>query len=876
MRRSPRRPLLALALAIIVLLVVASMPPSSLARPLGPAGAASAGSSGSTGADPSMAAAGEPADGPEIDTEVEREIARTGRARTVVTLNAAHSPARSGDDRQQRAASRSAVRALLASLPSGSAAATGEPDTLPVVAVTIDGQALGALRRSKVVAAVEADTTLRPTSLASSTVVGTPTAVASGWTGAGGTVAVLDSGVDSSHPFLRRGTTSRTIAEACFSTTTTVSLSSCPGGRPMGVGDAPRPGAGQPCDLTLSRMCDHGTSVAGIAVGGDGRTLPSGIAPGASIVSVKIFGHDAADPSRIGASLSDVNLALQWLYNRRADLPGLSAVNLSIAGGRFTGPCTRSSVQAFIHQLATVGIATIVAAGNDGYDDAVGMPACAPDAVAVASMDDATAARSPWSNISPKVALFAPGERITTAHTGGGYLSASGTSVAAPAIAGAWAVVHQRFPDMTVTEELDQLRSNGIGLITDTSIGRYDLPMVRVDLALRPPAGTATENGTLTTVTPARLMDTRALPTIDRLFSDTGAVRGGETRRVRVTGRGYVPSTGVASVSLNVTIADPTEAGYLTVFGADAQRPNASNLNFTPGSLSSNMVLVPVGADGTIAVFNSAGATQVIVDVLGWFPDAGVFRPLAPARLMDTRDLPTIDGLARSTGAFAPGESRALRITGRGGVPATGVGAVALNVTVAGATAAGYVTVHPNGTPTPTASTLDFGPSQIVPNTVIVPVDALGRVRLFNFSGRTDLAVDVMGWFPTSAAFGPLPPARLLDTRALPTIDGRFSGTGAIAGGGRLDLPVTGRGGVPATGVAAVAINVTVDRPTADGFVTVFPAGIALPATSTVNFAAGVTLANATIVPVGADGRISIYNFRGPTDVVVDVLGWFR
>jgi len=86
-------------------------------------------------------------------------------------------------------------------------------------------------------------------------------------------------------------------------------------------------------------------------------------------------------------------------------------------------------------------------------------------------------------------------------------------------------------------------------------------------------------------------------------------------------------------------------------------------------------------------------------------------------------------------------------VLNRGGVPASGVGAVALNVTVAGATAAGYVTAWPTGSGRPLASNLNFVPGQLVPNMVIARVGSGGKVSLFNSSGNTQLVVDVVGWF---------------------------------------------------------------------------------------------------------------------------------
>ena len=868
-RRTGRVLLLTIVLAIVLAIVVFELPSSPPA--LDAAGAEPATQSAAETIPPSQP----PSSSPDVDPTTRSDVRDRGRAQVIVTLRAAVS----GDDATRSAQTGAAARSLLDTLPPGSFDEVEQPRTVPVVTLTVDARALDVLAASPLVASVESDLVLMTDSINAATVVGTPETVAAGWTGAGRTVAIVDTGVAGSHPFLVDGSTPPTIAEACFSSTTTSTRSSCPGGVPMSVTAAPVPGSGQPCDLYLSRSCGHGTAVAGVALGGDGRSPITGIAPGASLISVKVFGTDPADPSRIGAMLSDVNAALQWLYNRRSDFPGLDAVNLSMGAGSWLTDCATSSVQAYIHQLRTVGVATIVAAGNDGYDNAVAMPACAPDAIAVASIDDATAARAPTSNLSPKVALFAPGVRVPTADaTTGALVSYSGTSIAAPVVSGSWAVLRHRFGDLSVAEALDHLRGTGTTITTDTAApaARYQIPLVQIDRAMRAPVGgESLPSSQFTPVTPARLMDTRAEPTIDSLFSDTGALSGGETRMLRVTGRGYIPANDAASVSINVTITDPTSPGFLTVFSGDRARPTASNLNFTPNTTAANLVMVPVAANGTIKIFNSSGATDVIVDVLGWFPSAGDFRPVSSARLMDTRNAPTVDGRFRDTGAFGSGESRTLVVGGRGAVPASGVTAVALNVTAVNSTESGYLTVHSAGTPMPSASNLNFGTSEIVPNMVITPVDALGRVKVFNFAGRTDIVVDVLGWFPATPSFTPLRAARLLDSRGGPTIDGRSSGGGPLPGGAQFDLQITGRGGVPGSGVAAVALNLTATEPTADGFLTVFPSGIARPRTSSINVSVGATRANMVIVPVSADGRISIFNLQGSTHVVIDVLAWF-
>lgn len=123
------------------------------------------------------------------------------------------------------------------------------------------------------------------------------------------------------------------------------------------------------------------------------------------------------------------------------------------------------------------------------------------------------------------------------------------------------------------------------------------------------------------------------------------------------------------------------------------------------------------------------------------------------------------------------------------------------------------------------------------------------------------------------AIFQPLSPVRILDTR---TGNGTVgSSTAPLGAGGALDLQVTGRGGVPAD-ATAVVLNVAGITPSANTFLTVWPAGVARPTASSVNLTRGVTAANAVTVQIGSGGRVSIYNASGSTHVIADVNGYYQ
>ncbi|MDQ4088705.1 MAG: hypothetical protein M3163_00120 [Actinomycetota bacterium] len=383
------------------------------------------------------------------------------------------------------------------------------------------------------------------------------------------------------------------------------------------------------------------------------------------------------------------------------------------------------------------------------------------------------------------------------------------------------------------------------------------------------PANAGPTSGRYTSLTPARILDTR---------TGTGGfsapIGPGGTVDVQVTGQGGIPATGVSAVAMNVTVTQPTASGFLTLYPSGSPRPLAANLNFTPGLTVPNLVVVKVGAGGKVAMFNSAGSSHVIFDVAGWYSttpagDDGRFVSLEPARILDTRD--GTGGAAR----LGPGASLDLQVTGRGGVPDSGAGVAVLNVAVTGTTSSSYLTVYPTGQPLPLASNLNFAGGDTVSNRVMAKLGTGGRLTIYNNAGGTDVVVDVNGWYTdgsvagTPGAFTPLEPARILDTR---------DGTGGIAGlrpaGTAVDVQVTGRGGVPASGVAAVILNATVTEAAGAGFLTIFPAGTAQPWVSDLNYASGETRPNLVVVKVGAGGKVGLFTSNG-THVIFDVAGWF-
>ncbi len=408
------------------------------------------------------------------------------------------------------------------------------------------------------------------------------------------------------------------------------------------------------------------------------------------------------------------------------------------------------------------------------------------------------------------------------------------------------------------------------------STGRFTAPplvalLLGVAGAATSPRSTAqTAPASLTTgpyaaLTPTRLVDTRAgLSTVDGVLAGTGRLAAGSPLRVPVVGRGGVPADGTLAVFVNITVVDPAGPGFVTTWASGTGQPLASTLNFAGGQTVANGALVPVGADGHLMV-SASSSVHLLVDVQGHVRADSGLRPLNPARLVDTRSpQSTVDGLMSGTGRLADGGTMEVDVVGRGGVAGSNVSAALLNVTVVDATAAGFITVWPTGATRPTASAVNYGVGQTVANNVFVGLGRLGKVSVFA-SGATHLVIDVVGFVTSGSAPMAIQPHRLLDTRA--------TGDAAVRTQSARDLQVVGSGGVPSSGVGAVVVNVTVTQPLGAGFVTAWPTGRTRPNASIVNYGSGVSVANGTILPVGDNGRISLYA-SSATHLIVDVVGW--
>ncbi|HSY48218.1 MAG TPA: PKD domain-containing protein [Thermoanaerobaculia bacterium] len=392
-------------------------------------------------------------------------------------------------------------------------------------------------------------------------------------------------------------------------------------------------------------------------------------------------------------------------------------------------------------------------------------------------------------------------------------------------------------------------------------------------------ADTGTLAASYVALAPCRLWDTRTPPNT-RISSGHELVL-----NVVNPAQGCSPNTNpnARAVSINVTAVTPDGSGYLSAY-ATGNPTLTSALNFAPAtSPRGNNMIVPVAADGTIALKSVlTGAVDLVVDMNGYFTDApGVavtplgFQSLTPCRVYDSR--------ANGGAPYTPSnESRNITMQGVCTIP-TGAVAVSFNAAVVAATANGYLTFFAAGSPTPVVSNLNYPPqpSGATDNgarvTLASTTPDLGT-KMAVSSGTAHLVIDANGYFKSDAPqlYTPIAPCRALDTRV--AAQGPALQHGDIRG-----VQIRGNCGVPSDAKAAM-INVTVVGPNGSGYLTAFPSGIAgPPVAATINFPAGEPAeGNGSIVPLGQSlaNDLSVYAYLPPagssTNLVIDVFGYFR
>jgi len=278
--------------------------------------------------------------------------------------------------------------------------------------------------------------------------------------------------------------------------------------------------------------------------------------------------------------------------------------------------------------------------------------------------------------------------------------------------------------------------------LVDLHVGGSGTVQLLVDVAGYVEPGASTSPGTMTSVAPARLLDTRS-----GVGAPSGPVTGGAKRTVAIAGRGGVPVGSAASVVLNLTVTGATASGYATAAPvlSGSEPATTSSLNWVKAQTRANLVVVPLSSAGAFDLrVTSSGSVHLIADVVGWVRDGvpavdGGMAAVAPSRILDTRGDPE--------GPLADGEWVTVRVAGYDGVPVSGVSAVLVNATATAATASGWVGALPSGPNLPTGSNLNFTPGRSDANLVLVPVSRDGYIDLLVATpGTVHLVADVAGF----------------------------------------------------------------------------------------------------------------------------------
>ncbi|MEP7118671.1 MAG: S8 family serine peptidase, partial [Acidobacteriota bacterium] len=415
--------------------------------------------------------------------------ATAGAANVIVGVQAAFVPEGNLASPDAVADQRSAIDNALADVMNRAAAAGVTVGTrfdyIPFFTATVSKEGLDALASMPGVTSIEENGLDAPFLAQSVPLVNAPAAWTAGATGAGWTVAILDTGVDKTHPFL----TGKVVSEACYSGGTSGATSVCPGGALASTAV----GSGVNCSLSIEG-CDHGTHVGGIVAGVNAPGGASGVAPGATLLAIQVFSRfdgssycGGSSPCALAATSDQIN-ALNRVFELASAGAHIASVNMSLGGStQYNAFCdsVNTARKAAIDNLRSVGVATVIASGNNSATGTMSSPGCISTAVSVGSTTDvAPVAVSSFSNEAPFLSLLAPGSNIISSVPGGGYSSFNGTSMATPHVAGTWAILKQAAPTASVTAILAALAGTGTGLAdTRSGAGGRVHPFINVNAA---------------------------------------------------------------------------------------------------------------------------------------------------------------------------------------------------------------------------------------------------------------------------------------------------------------------------------------------------------------------------------------------------------
>jgi hypothetical protein len=372
-------------------------------------------------------------------------------------------------------------------------------------------------------------------------------------------------------------------------------------------------------------------------------------------------------------------------------------------------------------------------------------------------------------------------------------------------------------------------------------------------------------------VNPTRIYDSRT----------AGLLPFGPAQRLdlSVLGAGGVPASGVGSVALTVT-ARSTTATSLSVWPAGGPKPSSSTLTVPATTTRTALAVSALGGNGLVSVLNSAGVAEVAVDVVGYYPTpAAATGAVVGQTLHMVRPLRLYDSRRGGVGIVRSGTGRTIRLPTLSGIASSRMGAAVVNVAVVSPKGNGSLLVHRLGSSPGGAATLSYSTGTTVSTRAVTGL-AGGALRVNVRDADTHVVVDLVGWYArTSVAggkrFQAVSPRRVLDTRT-----GVGAKRASVGHNGMTVVQVAGKGRVLPSGASAVLLNLSATSTSMAVYRASWPKSLTWPKASDVYITKGRATANLVLLRVGqsgkAKGKISLRNYAGTTNLVADVVGYYR
>ena len=602
-----------------------------------------------------------------------------------------------------------------------------------------------------------------------------------------------------------------------------------------------QPGTGSTIDVTAPPAATAGT--VSVTVSG-----PYGTSP---VATTDAYTYLPASPPTTGPQVSAVSPA-------SGPVGGGTGVTISGTGLSGASAVDFGGVPASSYSVNSAGTAVTAVSPGVANPGSIDVTVTAGGATSPVSTNDVfTYLKSSTGSPPPPPAVSAV-TPATGPTTGGTLVTVSGSD-----LTGATSV---HFGGVAGTDL--SVSASGTSLTVKTPAVLYSGP---VPVTVTTPSGTSSASSApqFSYVAPASqyhpLAPLRVLDT--RRPGEGGPFGAGVTRSLALAGRDGVP-TGATAVEVNLTVTKPTAHTSLTAFPTGDPRPAAATMSAAKGETVAHLAEVPLGAGGSISIANASGSVEVVVDLEGYYTAGSG----AGGRLVTLRPRQVVNSAA--TGGGGPvrkGASRAVTLTGRGGVPTSGVAAVVFNLTATKTTANSWFEVYPTGARRVLASNLNWAKGTSMTNLVVAKLGRKGSVEIYNHEGSADFTIDVVGYITTTAdklqgtVNTPLVPVMLAGSSTSASL---HLGPGQTAG-----LKVAGVEGIPAD-ARAVVLDVSTFSATANSSLALFPAGGLRPLAPDLSWRRGTARSNLVVVAVGRGGVVDISNRFGKVGVSVSIEGF--